>query len=730
MLQDVYQKLIEANKGAYARQRFGGDAPSLTRGGDRPSTDVQIVALYHKAITVDGSGRAVFSLDLPDFDGRIRLMAVAHTTDQFGSAEKEMILASPLMVQATMPRFLACGDEATLMLDIHNLTDASQSLVLKTDIMGPVTLNGKKTRPIVLAPSEKTTVALLITAGRTSGRAEISCRVKGLVVDGHAQELAKSWFIETRSPYPPLTRRWKQRLAPGAHLSIPSADLAERVANSITVQASLDSEPPVNLADHVDRLMAYPYGCLEQTVSGLFPHVLLTASQFADLGVATTSPAQVIQKIDLGIQRLMEKQKSSGGFGLWHSSSPEEAWLTAYAAHFLIHATNAGFNVPKDSVKKTFQRLSVYVRQPNQIPIPRYVDRKMYRAAVRAYAAFDLSLIQMLSLGDARSVAAYTQKYSAGPLAMVQAGAALGLAGDQKRCKHAFHKALNKVRTPRIYVGDYGSMVRDLAASYYCLATWFPDDTSRSQLLEALDNALAAREWLSTQERNAMVMAGAARLTAKGTPWQASVVVGGQTGVYNGDGPGQAIFAQGAAAGGFEIKNTGTDALYVNLVLTGYPNDVPRPSSAGVSISRRFLDAKGAPVDVAQVKSGDRLIVELAVTPDKKMPHALVVDMVPAGIELEDPNVSGAFLIDDVVVDKKAISAWQSEYITAHTEYRDDRFIAALQLQGGQTRRIFYGARVVSPGRFKVPASLVEDMYRPYIRAIGNTIETMAVTLP
>ncbi|MDD9303095.1 MAG: hypothetical protein HUK40_12450 [Desulfobacter sp.] len=109
-LHDVYQKLIEAGKEGDASQRFGGDAPSLTRGGDRPATDVQIVAMRKLALNTDDQGRAVFNLDLPDFDGSLRLMAVAHTVHEFGAADREMVLASPLVVQATMPRFLACRD--------------------------------------------------------------------------------------------------------------------------------------------------------------------------------------------------------------------------------------------------------------------------------------------------------------------------------------------------------------------------------------------------------------------------------------------------------------------------------------------------------------------------------------------------------------------------------------------------------------------------------------------
>jgi hypothetical protein len=131
------------------------------------------------------------------------------------------------------------------------------------------------------------------------------------------------------------------------------------------------------------------------------------------------------------------------------------------------------------------------------------------------------------------------------------------------------------------------------------------------------------------------------------------------------------------------------------------------------------------------VTSGDRIIVALEVQSKKqRLPHALVVDMLPAGFELEDPNVSGSFLIDDIKVDGKPIAQWHKDCDTAHTEYRDDRFISALNLGYNDTCRIFYAVRVVSPGVFKLPPPLVEDMYRPYIRGVGKTVERISVDAP
>jgi len=112
------------------------------------------------------------------------------------------------------------------------------------------------------------------------------------------------------------------------------------------------------------------------------------------------------------------------------------------------------------------------------------------------------------------------------------------------------------------------------------------------------------------------------------------------------------------------------------------------------------------------------------------MPHCLVVDMLPAGIELEDPALSGSTLINDILVDKRSISQWQKAYTTLHKEYRDDRFMAALDIRGKQRVRIFYPARVVTPGTFLVPPPLVEDMYRPHIRGVGASPDRMKVMAP
>lgn len=50
-----------------------------------------------------------------------------------------------------------------------------------------------------------------------------------------------------------------------------------------------------------------------------------------------------------------------------------------------------------------------------------------------------------------------------------------------------------------------------------------------------------------------------------------------------------------------------------------------------------------------------------------------------------------------------------------HTEYRDDRFVAAFARDGHDraTFSVAYIARAVTPGHYVLPPATIEDMYRP-----------------
>lgn len=731
---DLYQNLIEPNKGEWGRLRFGGDMAALARGGNKPATDVQIVSISKQAVKIDENGNATFAVAIPEFNGSLRLMAVAHTERDFGSIDKNLTVAAPLMTQITMPRFLSMGDRSSLAIDVHNLTDSPQELNLKMALNGPVQLLGEDSHALKLSSKQKETLIFPVLAGQKIGRSDISLSVDGLNVDGEDKQIKRSWFIETRPAYPAISRIFRPSLSKGETFEIKPNQLKSLISGTIGVQAVLSATPPINITEHVNQLNAYPYGCLEQTTSGVYPHVLLSASDFARLGIKQSSPEETEKKIKIGIQRLLEKQKSSGGFGLWSANSPESYWLTAYVTDFFLHAGQAGFEVPPKRLEKTLERLAVYVKRPGTVRPSPYSSSRHYRAAARVYAAFVLARVQNLSLGDARALYRDVIDDLQGLLGHVQAGLALYLSGDPALGKKIIEAVIAEAsviqRDSDTYYGDYGSRVRDLAASYFLISRFFPEAANADRLLILLQDELDEQEWLSTQERNALVMAGSIQLKNTGKTWSAKITAGERRIDLKKNVPGQMVSLNGESASGFSITNTGNENLYLCVTLAGYPDQMPEKESNGIRISRRYLSAGGKPVDMAQMKSGDRMIIELSFNAQKRLPDGLLVDLLPACLELEDPNLTGSMVIDDVRVDKRTIASWHKQLDIRHTEYRDDRFVAAVNIPKNRPLRIFYPVRVVSPGNFHVPPPLAEDMYKPFIRGIGETPSFISVINP
>ncbi len=732
-LHDVYQRLISANKGSWGTLRFGGDAPTLSRGGDRPSTEVQILAISKQAVKTDESGRARFNLDIPDFNGKVRLMAIGHTAREFGSSEQEMTIAAPLVAQITMPRFLSFGDQANLVIDLHNMTDTGQTLALNLDTAGPVKLTGTGSRQAELAGGKKTSFIFPVFAQNRLEQTRIRLNVTGLVVDNRQKEVNRTWTLGIRPAYPALAKAFKQRLKPSDSFIIDEKETGNMIPETIDIAVMAHTSPPIHITEHIRQLTAYPYGCLEQITSGIFPHVILSRNDFKALGVSGEDAESTDKKIRLGIQRLMEKQKSSGGFGLWSANGMESHWLTCYVTDFLLHAQQAGYDVPSAFLSKAIDRLKTYVRRPRSIRPAPYVRTKEYTAAMRAYAAFVLARAHAVTLGDARALYASVKNELTGPLGHTHAGLALTLAGDQHTGPQVLQQALSRSRDETGYYGDYGSNLRDLAVSYYLLSSFYPRLKQRAQLLVDLQAELEKREWLSTQERNALVLAGSISLKKTADPWQAEVKKGNRITRVTHSGLQQISSFNGESANGFEIKNTGQNDIYISAMLSGFPDQKPEPVSDRIQINRRYLTLSGKeilPENRPALKSGDRMIVELSFIADQRMPNCLIADLLPAGFELEDPNLSGSTLIDEIKIDEKRVSQWHGQYKIRHTEYRDDRFAAALDIPAKQNLRIFYPVRLVSPGTFQVPPPLAEDMYRPYIRAIGDSPGLIIITRP
>jgi len=243
-----------------------------------------------------------------------------------------------------------------------------------------------------------------------------------------------------------------------------------------------------------------------------------------------------------------------------------------------------------------------------------------------------------------------------------------------------------------------------------------------------LVDLLQQQSYLSTQERNALVMAARYQIYEKESDWQATVSLGGQSVAELTNATIQSYSVNDdSVLKGVSLNTTASQPLYVRADVTGYPETKPKPAENKMHISRKIFDIQGKPIDLTKLNRGDLVVVHLSIWADQRVPDALVVDLLPAGLEIENQNLENSNMsLTELTQFKELLEKTQQTPIK-HQEYRDDRYVAALDVDGYGRRDLVYIARAVSPGRFRMPMPMVESMYQPAVNARGDSPEWVEI---
>lgn len=722
---DIYGQVIEG-QGRLATLRFGGDGDELKRGGKPPVNHVNIVAQQALPVTLNEQGEGSVTLPIGDFNGELRVMAQAWTAEDFGSSESKVIVAAPVIAELNQPRFMAGGDTSRLTLDVTNLTDKPQTLTIELAASGLLELVSQQPAPVNLAPGVRTTLFIPVRAKEGFGEGELQATLTGLNLPGETLPAQhKQWKIGIRPAWPAQTVNSGTVLQAGETWHAPAQNLENFSPVTLQGQLLLSGKPSLNLARYIRELKAYPYGCLEQTASGLFPSLYTNAAQLKALGIAGDTDEKRRAAVDTGISRMLQMQRDNGGFALWDNNGPEEYWLTAYAMDFLVRAGEQGYSVPADAINRGNERLLRYLQDPGMMSVRYSDDTQASKFAVQAYAGLVLARQQKAPLGALREIWERRSQAASG-LPLLQLGIALKNMGDAGRSEQALTLALNTPRRDaQQWMADYGSPLRDNALMLSLLEENKLQPEAQNTLLTTLSEQAFGQRWLSTQESNALFLAARTLQDLPGT-WQAQTSLADQP--LTGD-KAQTRNLDVDRLSALQVTNSGDQPLWLRLDSSGYPQTAPVPASNVLHIERQILGTDGQSKSLSSLRSGELVLVWLEVKASQNVPDALVVDLLPAGLELENQNLanSSASLQDSGSEVQNLLNQMQQADIQ-HMEFRDDRFVAAVAVNQGQPVTLVYLARAVTPGTYQVPVPQVESMYVPQWRATGSTEGLLIVT--
>ncbi|WP_425520197.1 alpha-2-macroglobulin family protein [Xanthomonas cannabis] len=728
---DIYGRVIESFEGASGKLKFGGDmALEALPQAKRPTARVQTVDLFSGSVTLDAKGNARVQLPVPDFNGTLRVSALVYSDTRYGNRDMETIVRAPILAEASMPRVMAPGDRSTVTLDVQNFTGKPGEFSVRVEGIGPLAI-AEAARSVKLAVDAKQTLSFPLSA--TEGYSVAKVRVR---VDGNGFKADRSYELPVRAGWPQVLRAQTRVLDPLAPITLDSSFADGLMAGSVTARMVVSPLPPIPFASALQGALEYPYGCAEQTTSKGYAALLLDDATARALGTKGLEAAKRRERMEGAFGRLASMQIASGHFSMWGDDGYVNPGLTPYIAEFLLDAKDAGFAVPDNVLQKALNRLSEDLLSGGN-EFYGQDRRDNLKFANQAWSGYVLARVNRAPLGTLRALYDNQRDKALTGLSLVHLGVALSLQGDTKRGDAAIKAGFAKDSSERPpYFGDYGSAIRDDALMMALLHERGLSKPEYDTRAVALGRALDARRatgwlWLSTQEQVALARLGKALMVGQGKQVSGTLTVGGDAQQIA---PARLFgrsFDGAALARGVQFAPQGEAPMYASLEVAGIPRSAPEPDTRHLSVERSWYTTDGKPWTPQALKEGEALIVRVTITANSNMPDALLTDLLPAGLEIENFNLGDAKQWADVVVDGIGISERSSAADVKHEEFRDDRYVAALALSSGSKAQVYYLVRAVTPGTYTVPPSLVEDMYRPELRGVGHTTpSTITVVQP
>ncbi len=686
-LRDVYGRLIDGMNGAMGRVRSGGDANAGMRMQSPPPTQ-ELMARFSGPVKIGANGQAFVSFDLPAFNGTVRLMAVAWSARGVGQAEADVIVRDPVVATVSLPRFLAPGDESRMRIELVHTEGPAGAMDVQIDTPAAVALSATSAQ-IALVEQGKDTLDLALSSDQI-GDHPLTLTIT--TPDG--TRLTQDFILPVRANDPEVAETRRFSLGAGETFTLDNqvfAEMRDGTGSALISAGALAKFDAPGLLSALDR---YPYGCTEQVTSQAMP--LLYLSSVAEAAGLGPRP-DMDRKIASAIQQVLARQTSNGAFGLWRAESGSDFWLDAYVVDFLSRARGAGHAVPDLAFRMALDNLRNRV---NFAP-----DFSIGGEDV-AYALMVLAREGAASMGDLRYYADQRADNFATPLALAQLASALASYGDQLRADRLFATSQARLDGQTgddlpVWRSDFGTNLRDSAG----VLTLASEAGSTAVNTNALIDRVTLRQGRrSTQEAAWSLLAAHALADA---PSDGLRVNGTEV-----SGPFVRLLQDAMSDQSYAI--TTAQPTDITLTTIGVPLVAPPAGGTGYTIERRYFDLDGVNLDPSALTRGDRFVIVLDVRPSLDAGARLMIDdPLPAGIEIDNPSLlrSGDIRTLD----------WLETSEAEHTEFRSDRFLAAVDLRDRSPVTLAYVARAVTPGVYHQPAASVEDMYRPRYRARTDT---------
>ncbi len=685
---DLYQYVLGAYGGRIENVFAIGGDQALQQSNKEKINRFKPVVTYLGPFHLGKNKSQKHSLKMPNYIGSAKVMVVAANDHAFGSTEANITVKKPLMTLTSLPRTLSPGDEVTVPINVFVENKSIQKVNISLETNSYIQVVGTRTNALTFNKTGEQMTEFRLKIPEKLGKASLKINAKS----GNFSS-SEVFEIEVRAPNPILTENETKEIRDQL-VSFSTRPKGMESTNRTVIEIS--SLPISNFSSRINSLIHYPHGCVEQTVSGMFPQLYLSNVTY----LSDEQMKKIQRNVNYGIEELSRFQLGNGGLGYWPGDTKVTEWGSVYALHFLKESKEKGFQVPDH----LYSRLMKYVKQSAKnwdyyhTEYFGYKDLQAYRLYVLVMAneanLSEMNRLKESRLNDLSYYLLATSYYYLGKKDIAQS-----------LSKKATYNIENYIYNPI----TYGSKLRDRSMILTCLSQMNQKKESL-QLLKEIGDKLSSNEWYSTQTL-AMSLLGISTYIgenkANNQGVHCTLTVNGKTEtIKNSEG----IYVKEISADAVQnisIKSQQKGLLFATVSQKGIPVEVIETSSShDLKMSVGYFDLNGKSISVQELPQNTDFEARVRIVhPGYRDTYynMALSQIFPSGWEIVNMRV---FSNENTLPNG-----------VDYQDYRDDRVYSYFDLNPSQEVVVSIRLNATYKGEYIMPAVHCEAMYDASISA-------------
>ena len=643
------------------------------------------VTFFEGPVKTDQQGNLDLSFEMPNYFGRVRVMAIGAAGESYGSQEKGVVVSNPLMILPTLPRVLAPEDKIEIPVTVFYQEEEAAEVEVELRAEGYLSVTGSNKQVISFdGPGEKE-VYFEAQADNALGEAQVFLEATG---GGFQAEETTNLTVRPVMEHVYLTEDKVVETGEEVQFDIPE----EGLRNSGSAQLSILLREGLNINHRLKWLIRYPFGCIEQTTSSVLAQLFLPEI----LDFTEEELKDMDENIDAAVERLRLFQTRNGGFSYWPHGSRAHLWGTNYAGHFLVEARNRGYHVPDDLWENwlAFQKDQARDGEGNLL--------------TQTYRLYLLALAEEPQI-SAMNYLRESQLDSMGNTSGYYLAAAYEISGDSETAENIFDNFSPEVEENN-FAASFGSEIRNMAIMLE-ISTLLEKEGVALELYSEIAETLSSEQWLSTQESGYSLMAIARYLTEITTiqdKVNCSVILpDGEKVEYQLEEMASTIPLDDYLGQTVTLVNQSDNPFFGAIEWEGIPKrDNLEPVNRNLDLEVTWLDEDGKEINPQELTQGTTFWGHFRFKSqvDYSLTEIALSQILPSGWEIENIRLHDS-----------SLPAWMDNYNLDEEDYldiRDDRINWFFDTDGyGWSYDFVVKINAVTVGDFYLPPARAEAMY-------------------